>query len=64
MIVTLTIARVAMTAAIAYPCFLLPTIRPNVRGGSEKLIASSRKFSTQFVQVVGGFSNGCAELAL
>jgi hypothetical protein len=38
------------------------TIRPNARG-SENEIASSRKISSQFVQVVG-FSNGCALLAL
>ena len=52
----------AMTATIARPCRLSPTIAPNVRG-SEKLMHSSRKISSQFVQVVG-FSNGCAELAL
>ena len=51
-----------MTAAIAKPCFLLPTMRPKVRG-SEKLITRSRKISTQLVHVVG-FSNGCAELTL
>ena len=55
-------ASIAMTAAIAKPCFLLPTMRPNVRG-SEKLITSSRKISIQLVHEVG-FSNGCAELTL
>ena len=55
-------ASIDMTAAIAKPCLVLPTMRPNVRG-SEKLITSSRKISTQFVHVVG-FSNGCAEFTL
>ncbi len=60
---TLMSASTPITAAIAYPCLRLSTMRPNVRG-SEKLITSSRKISTQLVHVVGGFSNGCAELAL
>ena len=59
---TLPIARIAITATIAQPCLVLPTIRPNVRGRLNE-ITSSRKISIQFVQVVG-FSNGCAELTL
>jgi hypothetical protein len=59
---TLPMARIATAATIAYPCRLLPTIRPKVRGRLNE-ITSNRKISSQFVQVVG-FSNGWALLAL
>jgi hypothetical protein len=52
----------AIAATIAYPCRLLPTIRPKVRGRLNEM-TSSRKISSQLVQLVG-FSNGCALLAL
>ena len=60
--VTLMVAMIAHHGDDRVALLVLPTIRPKVRG-SEKLITSSRKISTQFVHVVG-FSNGCAELAL
>ena len=41
--------RPAITATIAPPCLVLPTIRPNVRGRLNG-ITSSRKISNQFVQ--------------
>lgn len=59
---TLSVAMNAITATIASPCLRLSTIRPNVRG-SENAIIASRKSSTQLVHVVG-FSKGWAELAL
>jgi hypothetical protein len=59
---TLPSARIAMMIAIARPCRLSATIRPNARGSANE-IANSRKISIQLVQVVG-FSNGWALLAL
>jgi hypothetical protein len=58
----LPIAMMAIAATIAYPCLLLPTIRPNVRGRLNP-ITRSMKISSQLVQLVG-FSNGWELFAL
>ena len=52
----------AITARIAVPWRLSPTIWPKVRVSANG-IASMRKISNRFVQAVG-FSNGCDEFAL
>jgi len=50
--------RMAMTAAMAYPCRGLPTSRPNMRTvANGSTMTSSR--SNMLVNPVG-FSNGCA----
>ena len=54
--------RVAAAANSAQPCFLSPTITPNVRRNATG-ISSIATISTTFVNGVG-FSNGCALLTL
>ena len=52
----------AITARIAQPWRLSPSILPKVRGRANG-ISSSSTISSRFVNAFG-FSNGCAEFAL